>query len=100
MSKLVIGCGYLGRRVAAAWLQAGHDVVALTRSLANAGKLSQLGIHPIVGDICEPATLVELPTVETVLFAVGFGFEQGSEPLVGPVRSPDSWTLAESPSRF
>lgn len=72
MSKLVVGCGYLGRRVAAAWLQAGHEVVALTRSTANAQELSRLGVCPVVGDICEPATLAKLPDAETVLFAVGF----------------------------
>lgn len=72
MSKLVIGCGYLGRRVAAAWLQAGHEVFALTRSTANAGELSRLGIRPVIGDICEPATLAVLPDADTVLFAVGY----------------------------
>jgi len=77
MSKLVIGCGYLGRRVAAAWLQAGREVVALTRSTANAEKLSCLGIRPVVGDICEPAALAELPAAETVLFAVGFDRTSG-----------------------
>ena len=77
MSKLVIGCGYLGRRVAAAWLQAGQEVVALTRSTANAQELSRLGVCPVVGDICEPATLAKLPTAETVLFAVGFDRTSG-----------------------
>lgn len=77
MSKLVIGCGYLGRRVAAAWLQAGHNVIALTRSTANAQELSRLGVQPIVGDICESATLPEFPDVETLLFAVGFDRTSG-----------------------
>ena len=77
MSKLVIGCGYLGRRVAAAWLLAGQEVAALTRSTANAEELSQIGIWPVVGDICEPTTLAELPAAETVLFAVGFDRTSG-----------------------
>ncbi len=72
MQKLIVGCGYLGRGVAAAWLKAGHDVTALTRSAANAAELSRLGIRPVIGDVCDPATLVALPAVETVLFAVGF----------------------------
>ena len=77
MSKLVIGCGYLGRRVAAAWLLAGQEVAALTRSTANAEELSQIGRWPVVGDICEPTTLAELPAAETVLFAVGFDRTSG-----------------------
>ena len=70
MHKLIIGCGYLGRRVAAAWLQAGHSVTALTRSENNAAELSRLGITPVIGDVCDPKSLAALPVVESVLFAV------------------------------
>ena len=77
MQKLIVGCGYLGRRVAAAWRKVGHEVTALTRSTANAEELSRLGIRPVIGDVCEPATLAALPVVETVLFAVGFDRTSG-----------------------
>lgn len=77
MQKLIVGCGYLGRRVAAAWLKEGHEVTALTRSSANAKELSRLGIRPVIGDVCDPATLAGLPVVETVLFAVGFDRTSG-----------------------
>lgn len=77
MSKLVIGCGYLGRRVAARWIEAGQEVFALTRSEANARQLHQLGIRPIIGDVCEPETLRSLPAVDSVLFAVGFDRSSG-----------------------
>lgn len=72
MSKLIIGCGYLGKRVAAAWLQQGHAVTALTRSQKNADALATLGITPVVGDILQPETLKNLPAVDTLLYAVGF----------------------------
>ena len=77
MHKLIVGCGYLGRRVARAWLSEGHRVSALTRSITRAGELADQGIIPIVGDICEPATLMALPAADTVLFAIGFDRSAG-----------------------
>ena len=77
MRRLIFGCGYLGRRVAAAWNEAGDEVFALTRSEANAQRLRESGIEPIVGDVTSPGTLTELPQVETVLHAVGFDRNAG-----------------------
>lgn len=71
---LVVGCGYLGRRVAARWVAAGRRVAALTRR--NADALRALGVTPIVGDVTDPATLVGLPAARTVLYAVGMDREQ------------------------
>jgi nucleoside-diphosphate-sugar epimerase len=72
MRKLIIGCGYLGHRIAAAWLADGHEVSALTRSPRHAEKLQAAGITPIIGDVTAPATLSKLPAADTLLFAVGF----------------------------
>ena len=72
MRKLIIGCGYLGRRVAVAWLSDGHDVSALTRSERHAEELQSVGITPIIGDVTKPPTLSELPSADTLLYAVGF----------------------------
>jgi nucleoside-diphosphate-sugar epimerase len=66
---LIVGCGYLGRRVAAKWREAGRRVAALTRR--NTAVLSALGIDPVVGDVLDPASLRDLPPADTVLFAVG-----------------------------
>ena len=66
---LIVGCGYLGRRVAARWVAAGRRVAALTRR--NAAPLSKLGVEPVVGDVLDPATLRNLPPARTVLYAVG-----------------------------
>jgi nucleoside-diphosphate-sugar epimerase len=71
MRGLIIGCGYLGRRVAARWRLAGHAVTALTRSEESAQTLKALGIEPILGDILEPASLCPLPSADFLLFAVG-----------------------------
>lgn len=70
--KLVIGCGYLGLRVARLWRDAGDVVATLTRSAARAAELAGEGFTPIVGDVAHRDTLGGLPAVDAVLFAVGY----------------------------
>jgi len=72
MQALIIGCGYLGRRVAAVWRSQGHAVSALTRSSDNAATLRKLGIEPILGDVLDRAALRSLPAADVVLYAVGY----------------------------
>lgn len=71
MLKVVIGCGYLGSRVAAWWREAGHEVFVVTRSAERAEQFQQWGYVPIVADVARPESLAQLPAAETVLFAVG-----------------------------
>jgi nucleoside-diphosphate-sugar epimerase len=71
VKRLIIGCGYLGRRVARAWLARGDQVTALTRSPANASSLLAMGIEPVLGDVMNPQSLASLPDAETLLYAVG-----------------------------
>ena len=73
--KLIIGCGYLGLRVAARWVGQGNTVHAVTRSTATAEQFRQKGLCPIVADVTQPESLEalgKLSHVDTVLFAVGF----------------------------
>lgn len=70
--KLIVGCGYLGRRVAMRWLSAGHEVHALTRSPERAIELEQLGLRTVIGDVANPITLRPLGGFDTVVFAVGY----------------------------
>lgn len=72
---LIIGCGYLGRRVAHTWRDSGRTVHALTRN--RAGEMKQAGIIPHVGDVTYPRSLSMLPAVETVLYAVGLDRKSG-----------------------
>ncbi|MEO8493828.1 MAG: SDR family oxidoreductase [Planctomycetota bacterium] len=72
MKKLILGCGYLGRRVAQAWLAGGHEVLALTRSAGRASELEASGIRPLVGDVTSSLDLSNCDDIDTVLFAVGF----------------------------
>lgn len=72
MSKLVVGCGYLGMRVARLWAEQGARVFTLTRSARRATSLREAGFEPLVGDVTVPGSLGRLPRVDTVLYAVGF----------------------------
>src|SRR5918994_7024885 len=72
---LVIGCGYLGRRVAALWRDSGRRVAALTRG--RTAELAALGLEPVVGDVLVPDSLRRLPEVSTVLYAVSLDRSSG-----------------------
>src|SRR5215472_2450603 len=78
MDKLIIGCGYLGCRVAKRWLAQGHSVHALTRS--READLEALGIQPMRGDVRELLDVIALPPVETILYAVAPGRNEGQTP--------------------
>ena len=77
--RLIVGCGYLGRRVADLWRDRGDHVTVLTRSVERAAELRANGFHPVVGDVLDAASLSQLPQVETVLYAVGFDRSAGGD---------------------
>ena len=70
--KLVIGCGYLGQRVADRWLADGFSVAGVVRRPEHAVELSAGGIVPIVADITQRDSLAKLPQAKTVLCCVGY----------------------------
>lgn len=72
---LILGCGYLGRRAARRWTDRGRRLVALTRG--RAADLTALGIEPVVGDVLDRESLRQLPSVSTVLYAVGMDRSTG-----------------------
>jgi nucleoside-diphosphate-sugar epimerase len=83
-TRLVVGCGYLGTRVAARWLAAGDRVFGITRSPVRAERLAALGITPIIHDVTANAestpsdTLRTLSPLDTVFWAVGFDRTSGT----------------------
>ncbi len=77
MTRLIIGCGYLGGRVARGWAAQGDTVHVLTRSAARAEHLRAAGYLPLVGDVTDPATFPILPSVDTVLWALGYDRQSG-----------------------
>jgi nucleoside-diphosphate-sugar epimerase len=72
MTKLIFGCGYLGRRVAQRWRVSGSEVVVVTRDTKHAAAFAADGYRPLVADVLRPASLIGLPVAETVLYAVGY----------------------------
>lgn len=79
-TRLVVGCGYLGTRVATRWLAAGDRVVAVTRRQERALELAALGLEPLVADVTSPAfgAAGTLPDAATVFWAVGFDRGSGA----------------------
>ena len=74
---LIVGCGYLGRRVARLLTDRGDRVFGTTRSLGRAIELSRLGIEAVVADVMVPDSLARLPEVDRVLYCVGFDRSEG-----------------------
>lgn len=71
-ARLIVGCGYLGLRVAQRWCAAGSQVWALTRSAHRAAELAAAGIIPLTADVTSPDTIRDLPAVDTMFWGVGF----------------------------
>lgn len=67
MSKLILGCGYLGQRLAACWRGSGERVFATTRKPARLDELRQLGLEPLLCDVLDLSSLLLLPTVDTLV---------------------------------
>jgi nucleoside-diphosphate-sugar epimerase len=82
MNCLIIGCGYLGSRVADRWLAFGHDVTALTRSPEKAKRLGERGIVPIVADVTDGVSLRNLPAADVLLYAVAYDSSSGDRRTV------------------
>ena len=77
-SKLIVGCGYLGLRVARQWRDQGVRVHAITRSAERARSLAAEGLDPIIGDVTASTGLGGLPAVDTLFWAVGFDRTAGA----------------------
>lgn len=75
--KLIIGCGYLGRHIAALWCAQNHRVFATTRSMARADEWRALGLQPILCDVLDPASLRSLPPVESIAYCIGLDRSTG-----------------------
>lgn len=67
MNMLIFGCGYLGRKVAAAYLKQGDQVTGLVRSSSSAEVLKSAGISARVADLDNPP-VPQLPLQGAQLF--------------------------------
>ena len=75
--KLIIGCGYLGQRIAALWRGQNHRVFATTRSASRATEFKSQGLYPIICDVLDPASLQSLPQVESIVYCIGLDSSAG-----------------------
>jgi nucleoside-diphosphate-sugar epimerase len=71
MKKLIVGCGYVGKRLAERWSGLGDQVFAVTRKPERAAEFARAGWQPVIADIADLQNEV-LPQVDVVVFAVGF----------------------------
>ena len=80
--RLIVGCGYVGTRVAARWLANGDRVLAITRTEERAAELRVAGIEPIVWNWLSRELRAELPPVPlaTILIAVSHSPPPGQLP--------------------
>lgn len=76
---LVVGCGYLGVRVARLALTRGDQVWATTRRRERAAELAAEGISPLIVDWTDRRTMRNLPEVDGVLVAVSYDSRGGAD---------------------
>ncbi len=77
-TTLIIGCGYLGRRLGARLIGEGRRVLGTVRSPGRAEELAAIGIEPLLADVLRTESLDQLPEVDRVFYAVGFDRSAGA----------------------
>ena len=77
MSCLIVGCGYLGRRIGAILLKRGEAVYATTRTAERGRELKPLGIIPLIADVLKPDSFPTFPTIDRVFYCVGYDRSAG-----------------------
>lgn len=70
-------------RVATLWGNSLHTVYVVTRQSDRSVEFRDRGWIPLVADVCQPDSLRDLPSVDTVLFAVGY--DRSSAESIGQV---------------
>ncbi len=72
MSTIIVGCGYLGKRVGARLRQRGERVYGTVRSRSRADAIAGAEIDPVVADVLDLDSLRSLPATDRVFYSVGF----------------------------
>jgi nucleoside-diphosphate-sugar epimerase len=74
---LVVGCGYLGRRIGRLLAERGETVFGLVRTARSADMLAASGIKAVRADVTVPETLDDLPAADRAFYCVGFDRSAG-----------------------
>ncbi len=67
-SVFIIGCGYVGSRLAQRWLTRDTPVAALARNRESGEKLAKLGVSPVPGDLSDIWSLRRLDVTEQLIY--------------------------------
>lgn len=87
MTTLILGCGYLGRRVGRLLQNQGDRVFGTTRSVDKAETIARWGIEPIVCDLLDPSAPGRWPEADRILFCMGHGQDGRPDHRVGLERA-------------
>lgn len=82
-TRLIVGCGYVGERVAHLWKKRGDRVLAATRSSTRARSFAHLGWEPVLWDWLDPQSAHlnhPLPPIDSILIAVSHAPVEGISP--------------------
>jgi nucleoside-diphosphate-sugar epimerase len=86
-TRILIGCGYLGSRVAKYWRAAGDDVIATSRHEHLSPEMIATGVFPARADVTRPDTLKWLQyapalsgqAVKSLIYSVGYDHNAGPD---------------------
>ena len=67
-TTIIIGCGYVGERVARAEMERGAQVLAVTRNPERVAALQHRGIAALAGDLDRADTLANLPSNGALIY--------------------------------
>jgi nucleoside-diphosphate-sugar epimerase len=77
MTTLIVGCGYLGRRIGAQLVARGDRVFGAVRSEQSASRIQTWGIDAIRAEVLDPSSLARLPRADHVVYCVGYDRSSG-----------------------
>ncbi len=64
----IVGCGYIGARVAPREIERGNNVRALARSTQSAERLCAAGVEPVTGDLDQPLSLPRRVLADAIIY--------------------------------
>ncbi|MFO0950908.1 MAG: SDR family oxidoreductase [Isosphaeraceae bacterium] len=79
MSTLIVGAGYLGRRVSRILRARGEHIWGTTRSADRSDSLRKWGAEPLVLDVLDPEVSAIPLDVDRILFCVGYDRGSGAD---------------------
>jgi nucleoside-diphosphate-sugar epimerase len=99
---LVVGCGYLGMRIARLCISRNTMVYALTRKQDKVSSFTEHGIHPVVQDWYESEGWPLLPEFDAAFVCVSHAAVTGIDPVETHVKGLENLlrSLAATPSRI